>query len=88
MGELADNDGGYTAYRISKTALNAVIAILAAELRGAVAVNAACPGWVWTDMGGAHADRDVAGRTPSGSRSTRRRNLPGNSCATAKVIPW
>ncbi len=44
MGELADNDGGYTAYRISKTALNAVIAILPAELRGAVAVNAACPG--------------------------------------------
>ncbi len=96
MGALANNDGGYAAYRISKTALNAVTVILAAELRGAVAVNAVCPGWVRTDMGGRHADRDVAdGRTPpSGSRSTRRRRLPANSCATAKsfrgelAVPW
>ncbi len=60
MGALADNDGGHAAYRISKTALNAVSVILAAELRGAVAVNAVCPAWVRTDMGGRHADRDVA----------------------------
>src|ERR1700730_9921552 len=39
MGQLSDMEGGYAAYRISKTALNAVTAILAAELRGAVAVN-------------------------------------------------
>ncbi len=60
MGELGENSGGHAAYRISKTALNAVSAILAAELRGAIAVNSMCPGWVKTDMGGAGADRDVA----------------------------
>ena len=60
MGELSDNSGGHAAYRLSKTALNGVTAILAAELRGAVAVNSVCPGWVKTDMGGPNADLDVA----------------------------
>jgi len=60
MGALTDNDGGYAAYRMSKTLLNAVTAILAAELAGTIAVNSVCPGWVKTDMGGAGAPRDVA----------------------------
>jgi NAD(P)-dependent dehydrogenase (short-subunit alcohol dehydrogenase family) len=60
MGALSDMQGGYAAYRISKAALNAVTGILAAELRGAVAVNSMCPGWVKTDMGGADAERDVS----------------------------
>jgi NAD(P)-dependent dehydrogenase (short-subunit alcohol dehydrogenase family) len=60
MGALSEMEGGYAAYRISKAALNAVTGILAAELRGAVAVNSMCPGWVKTDMGGANAERDVA----------------------------
>jgi NAD(P)-dependent dehydrogenase (short-subunit alcohol dehydrogenase family) len=41
------------AYTASKTALNALTRMLAAELRGdRVLVNAVCPGWVATDMGG------------------------------------
>jgi len=60
MGALSEMEGGYAAYRISKTALNAVTGILAAELRGAVAVNSMCPGWVRADMGGPNAERDVA----------------------------
>jgi NAD(P)-dependent dehydrogenase (short-subunit alcohol dehydrogenase family) len=60
MGALPDNDGGHAAYRMSKTLLNAVTAILAAELAGTVAVNSVCPSWVKTDMGGAGATRDVA----------------------------
>jgi NAD(P)-dependent dehydrogenase (short-subunit alcohol dehydrogenase family) len=60
MAQLSDNRGGDAAYRISKTALNAVTVILAAELHGAVAVNTMSPGWVRTDMGGPNADRDVA----------------------------
>lgn len=49
------------AYRVSKAALNAYVRILAPELapRG-VLVNAVCPGWVRTDMGGASASRAVA----------------------------
>ena len=60
MGALADNYGGHAAYRMSKTLLNAITAILAAELAGRIAVNSVCPGWVKTDMGGRNATRDVA----------------------------
>lgn len=61
MGQLADMGGGALAYRLSKTALNALTRVLAAEVDGAkVKVNSACPGWVRTDMGGASAPRDVA----------------------------
>jgi len=48
------------AYSISKTALNALTIMFASELRGSnILVNAACPGWVRTDMGGANAPRSV-----------------------------
>jgi NAD(P)-dependent dehydrogenase (short-subunit alcohol dehydrogenase family) len=58
MGQLSDMGGQHPGYRISKTALNAVTAIFAAELEGSgIAINAVCPGWVRTDMGGSNADR-------------------------------
>lgn len=60
LGQLADMNGHWAAYRTSKTALNALTRILADELQGSgILVNAVCPGWVKTDMGGASATRTV-----------------------------
>ena len=60
MGQLSDMGGHHPGYRISKTALNAVTCIYAAELgTGCIAINSVCPGWVRTDMGGANADRSL-----------------------------
>ena len=56
MGQLADMGADSPAYRLSKTALNSVTAMLAAATRGEnILVNSCCPGWVRTDMGGASA---------------------------------
>jgi NAD(P)-dependent dehydrogenase (short-subunit alcohol dehydrogenase family) len=52
-GSLAGMDGGTPAYNVSKAALNALTRMLAGELRrDRILVNAVCPGWVATDMGG------------------------------------
>ena len=59
MAVLGEMGGGTPGYRISKTGLNAVTRMVAAELPRA-RVNAACPGWVETDMGGDAAPRSVA----------------------------
>lgn len=60
LGQLEDMGVGTPAYRISKTALNALTRTLAAELSGTnILVNAMCPGWVRTDMGGPQALRSV-----------------------------
>ncbi|MFN8130938.1 MAG: SDR family oxidoreductase [Solirubrobacteraceae bacterium] len=60
MGQLAEMGSGSPAYRVSKAGLNVMTRILANELRGdGVLVNAACPGWVRTDMGGSGASREV-----------------------------
>ena len=60
LGQLCDMHAGTPAYRISKTALNAVTRILADELQGTnIKVNSMCPGWVRTDLGGPNATRSV-----------------------------
>ena len=52
-GSLASMSGGTPAYSVSKAALNALTRLLAGELSGQrILVNAICPGWVATDMGG------------------------------------
>ncbi len=61
MGQLSDMGVGTAAYRISKTALNALTTIFAAEVgRGNIKINCCTPGWVRTDMGGPSAHKSVA----------------------------
>jgi NAD(P)-dependent dehydrogenase (short-subunit alcohol dehydrogenase family) len=52
-GSLTGMGPGTPAYGVSKAALNAFTIKLAGELRSrGILVNAVCPGWVATDMGG------------------------------------
>ena len=60
LGALASMGGGTLAYRLSKVSLNALTVILADEVRGSgILINAMCPGWVRTEMGGRNAPRSV-----------------------------
>jgi len=60
LSALAESSGSWPAYRLSKTALNALTILLASELSGEnILVNATSPGWVRTRMGGAGAARSV-----------------------------
>lgn len=62
LGQLAEMGVGSPAYRISKTALNALTRMLANEFAGNdIKVNAMSPGWVRTDLGGPRATRTVEG---------------------------
>jgi NAD(P)-dependent dehydrogenase (short-subunit alcohol dehydrogenase family) len=57
---MASSGGYWPAYSVSKTSLNALTVMLASELRGTnILVNAVCPGWVRTDMGGPNATSSV-----------------------------
>lgn len=63
-GQLSDMHFGFPAYRMSKAALNALTRISAAEATAKapsadIKINAVCPGWVKTEMGGAGATRSV-----------------------------
>jgi NAD(P)-dependent dehydrogenase (short-subunit alcohol dehydrogenase family) len=59
-GQLSEPSTWSPAYCISKTTLNAITVQLAEALKPrGIAVNAVCPGWVRTDMGGSGAPRSL-----------------------------
>ena len=56
-GAFSDGLGGPGGYGVAKAALNALTYAAAKSLPNTVKVNAACPGWVRTRMGGMFATR-------------------------------
>ncbi len=56
-GSFAEGMGGPGLYGVTKAALNALTVRLAQEFPSSVKVNAMCPGWVRTRMGGQGATR-------------------------------
>src|SRR3954452_1114690 len=56
-GSFAEGLGGPGLYGVTKAALNALTVRLSKELPSSVKVNAMCPGWVRTRMGGEGATR-------------------------------
>jgi len=91
QGQLSDMGVGTPAYRVSKTALNALTRTTAADLHGTgILVNAMCPGWVRTDMGGSGAPRSVEqGADTALWLATLPDNGPtGGYFRDRKPIPW
>jgi len=90
-GSVAHMGAGPPAYQVTKAALNALTRTLAGELRHAhILVNAVCPGWVATDMGGAGAPRSVQeGAAGIVWAATLPQNGPtGGLFRDGKPLPW
>jgi NAD(P)-dependent dehydrogenase (short-subunit alcohol dehydrogenase family) len=88
-GQLSDMNGGRGAYRVSKAALNALTKTLAWD-EDDIKVNAMCPGWVRTDMGGENATRSVGegAATIVWLATEAPHDLTGKFVKDRKVIPW
>lgn len=90
-GQLDAMKGGDGAYSVSKTALNAATVKFANELGPLnVSVNAMCPGWVHSDMGGPEGDRTPAegADTALWLASLAPLELTGGFFTDRKRIPW
>lgn len=78
-----------SAYRVSKAALNALTRVLSRELSGRkIRVNAVCPGWVRTDMGGAGASRSVERGAASILWATAETGPTGGFFRDGRPIDW
>jgi NAD(P)-dependent dehydrogenase (short-subunit alcohol dehydrogenase family) len=90
MGQLSSMGAGYVAYRISKTALNALTVIQSKELaRDGIRVNSMCTGWVRTKMGGPDAPRSVNEGAETAVWLASEGSIPtGKFFKDKKEIPW
>ncbi len=91
-GSMTDPVGGWSpAYCASKTLLNALTRQLAYELRSEeISVNALCPGWVRSDMGGRGAPRSLekGAETPVWLASEVSHKITGKIFRDKKEIEW
>lgn len=81
-------DSGHLPYGVSKAGLNAFTDALAGQYEG-LFVNAVCPGWVRTEMGGANAARSVAEGADTPVWLARFREGPsGRLWRDREIQPW
>ena len=90
MGQMNGMSTGSIAYRLSKSALNALTIVLSQELSGKkIKVNAICPGWVQTDMGGYDATLTVKESVESIKNFALNDNFPnGKFLRHGEILPW
>ena len=90
MGQMEGMGTGSLAYRLSKSALNAMTIVLSQELMvKSIKVNAICPGWVQTDMGGYDATLTVKESADSIKKFTFSDNFPnGKFLRHGEELVW
>ena len=90
MGQMEGMATGSIAYRLSKSALNALTIVLSQELSDKdIKVNAICPGWVQTDMGGYDANLTVKESVESIKKFALSDNFPnGKFLRHGEILPW
>ena len=90
MGQMEGMATGSIAYRLSKSALNALTIVLSQELLSKdIKVNAICPGWVQTDMGGYEANLTVSESVESIKKFALSDNFPnGKFLRHGEILPW
>jgi len=91
MGQLETMGIDSPAYRVSKTALNTLTGMLAAELAEAnILVNAVDPGWMRTEMGGPNAPRSVeeGAVTPVWLATLPEGSPSGGFYFDRRLVPW
>ena len=90
MGQMEGMAAGSIAYRLSKSALNALTIVLSQELSSKdIEVNAICPGWVQTDMGGYEATLTVKESVESIKKFALSDNFPnGKFLRHGQILPW
>lgn len=89
-GSFAEGMGGPGMYGITKAALNALTLRAAKELPPSIKVNAMCPGWVRTRMGGKGASRtpDEGADTAVWLATLRNDGPTGGFFRDRKSIEW
>ena len=89
-GSLAQMGAGPPAYQVTKAALNALTRTLAGELlETRILVNAVCPGWVATEMGGAGGRPVEDGAAGTEWAATLPNGGPrGGFFRDGKSLPW
>jgi NAD(P)-dependent dehydrogenase (short-subunit alcohol dehydrogenase family) len=90
MGALNSLSGVYPGYSLSKTSLNALTIMFSNELKQkGIKVNAMCPGWVKTDMGGPDAPRMVNEGADTAVWLATESNIPtGKFFRDRQIISW
>lgn len=90
MGQLQSLTGNYPGYSLSKSSLNALTIMFSNELKQhSVKVNAMCPGWVRTDMGGPNAPLHVSQGADTAVWLATEKEIPtGKFFRERTEIPW
>lgn len=90
MGVLNSLTGLLPGYSLSKTSLNGLTIMFSNELKEkGISVNAICPGWVKTDMGGANAPRELSEGADTAVWLATEKEIPtGKFFRDRKEISW